>query len=140
MLVSGVLAGIVAGVAFGGDWRRLATFTLRWWPLLIAASGLRLWTAFFPHAELPVYILSLVGVGIVAAVNGRMAGAALIALGTFSNLVVVVLNSGMPYDPTMVAAVAAPSPNDTLHVPMTVDSALPFLSDVIPFGIGRAVY
>ena len=140
MLVSGVLAGIAAGVAFGGDWRRLATLTLRWWPLLIVASALRLWTAFFPHSELPVYVLGLVGVGTVAAVNGRMTGAALIAIGTLSNLVVVVLNGGMPYDTAMVTAVAAPQPTDTLHIPLSDDSVLPFLSDVIPFGIGHAVY
>ena len=40
MLASGVLAGIFAGVAFGGDWRRLANFTLGLWPILVLALGL----------------------------------------------------------------------------------------------------
>src|SRR5438876_776464 len=35
MLASGVAAGIFAGIAFGGDWRRLSTFTLKPWPVLV---------------------------------------------------------------------------------------------------------
>lgn len=140
MLVSGVVAGIAAGVAFGGDWRRLATFTLRWWPLLVVASALRLWTFFLPTAELAVYVLGFAGIGIVAALNWRIAGAALIAAGTFSNLVVVLLNGGMPYDPAHAASVGAPIPMDSLHVVLRDDTRLPFLSDVIPFGLGHAVY
>src|SRR5689334_21194109 len=104
MLVSGVIAGIAAGVAFGGDWRRLATFTLRWWPLLVVASALRVFTYLYPHADFAIDVLVLVGIGIVAAVNWRLAGAALIAIGTLSNVLVVLANTGMPYDPVTVAA------------------------------------
>src|SRR5438093_5204578 len=39
MLASGVAIGIAAGIAFGGDWRRLATFSLLWCPLLLIAFG-----------------------------------------------------------------------------------------------------
>ncbi len=140
MLVSGVVAGIVAGVAFGGDWRRLATFTLRWWPLLVVASALRLWTVLEPHADLLIHVAGLVGVGVVAAANARLAGAALIAAGTFANVLVIALNNGMPYDPQVVAAVGAQVPDNRLYVPLTPSTMLPFLGDIIPFGIGRAVY
>ncbi|TMB72161.1 MAG: hypothetical protein E6J52_12875, partial [Chloroflexi bacterium] len=140
MLASGVAIGIAAGIAFGGDWRRLATFTLRWWPLLVIASALRLWTFFVPSADLAVYLAGLIGIGIVSAVNWRVAGAALIAIGTFSNVLVVLANAGMPYDPSTATAVGAPAPTDALHVLLNEDTRLPFLSDIIPFGLGRAVY
>src|SRR5260221_3168108 len=96
MLVSGVIAGIAAGIAFGGDWRRLGTFTLRWWPLLVIASALRLWTFFFPNADFLIYVIGLFGIGLVAALNSLLPGAALIALSTFANVLVVVFNTGMP--------------------------------------------
>jgi MFS family permease len=140
MLVSGVVAGIAAGVAFGGNWRRLSTFTLRWWPLLVVAATLRLWTFFVPTVDLAVYALGLFGTGIVAAANRQLPGAALIAIGTFANILVVLINSGMPYDLSTAVAVGAPLPNDSLHVVLTDDTRLAFLADIIPFGLGRAVY
>lgn len=140
MLVSGVLAGIAAGIAFGGDWRRLGTFTLRWWPLLVVASALRLSTLFFPDAPLPLYLIGFIGIGLVAAANARLPGAALIAIGTFANVLVIALNAGMPYDPAAVATAGASIPDEAFYVPLTADTRAPFLSDIIPFGLGRAVY
>jgi len=141
MLVSGVAIGIAAAIAFGGDWRRLANLNLKWWPLLIAAAGMRLYTyRFDPHAPLAVYLLGLVGVGIVAAANWRMPGAALISIGTFTNVLVVALNGGMPYDPEVVRAVDGAPPDDTLHVLLSPESALPFLSDIVPVGLVHGVY
>ena len=140
MLASGVIAGIAAGIAFGGDWRRLATVTLQWWPLLILATALRLWTSFFPKADLSIYLLGLIGIGLVAARNWRLPGAALIAVGTFSNVFVILLNGGMPYDPAVAAAVEARIPDDGFHTPFNANTRLAFLSDTIPFGLGHAVY
>src|SRR4029077_12626574 len=135
MLASGVAAGIIAGVAFGGDWRRLATFSLKLWPVLVLAVGLRLVGDFaFPDAPLALYLVSLLGVAVVAGWNWRVPGALLIAIGTSLNLFVVALNSGMPYDPMVAAAVGAPLPNDALHVVLQADTRLEFLSDVIPVG------
>ena len=140
MLASGVVAGVVAGIAFGGDWRRLASFSLRWWPLLVIASALRLVTVVYPRADLIVYLLGLAGIGLVAGLNWKLPGAALIALGTFANVFVILLNIGMPYDPATVAAVGALVPDDGLHVVLSADTRLPFLADIIPFGVGHAVY
>jgi MFS family permease len=135
MLASGVVAGIIAGVAFGGDWRRLATFSLKLWPVLVLAVGLRLVGDFaFPDAPLALYLTSLLGVAVVAGWNWRVPGALLIAIGTSLNLVVVALNSGMPYDPVVAGAVGAPLPNDALHIVLQSDTRLEFLSDVIPVG------
>ena len=135
MLASGVAAGIILGVAFGGDWRRLATFNLKLWPVLVVAVALRLVGDFaFPDAPLALYLASLLGVAVVAGWNWRVPGALLIAAGTLLNLLVVGLNSGMPYDPVVAAAVGAPLPNDALHVLLRSDTRLEFLSDVIPVG------
>ena len=140
MLASGVIAGIAAGIAFGGDWRKLATFTLRLWPLLVLAAGARFITAFAPHLPLWFYIASLAGIAIVAAANARLPGAALIAVGTTMNLAVIALNGGMPYDPALVTAVGAPLPNDTLHITLEAGSRLSFLADVVPVGPIRSVF
>ena len=145
MLASGVILGIAAGVAFGGDWRRLSTFTLRFWPLLVAASALRLVTFFYPNAELLVYVVGFIGIGAVALGNWRLPGSSLIALGTFMNVLVIVLNSGMPYDLPTAVSVGVRIPDDALHVVMGPATRLPLLGDIIPFAIGplaftRAVY
>jgi MFS family permease len=141
MLASGVAAGIIAGVAFGGDWRRLATFSLKLWPVLVLAVGLRLVGTFaFPDAPLALYLTSLLGVAVVAGWNWRVPGAVLIAVGTSLNLLVVALNSGMPYDPVVAAAVGAPPPNDALHVLLRSDTRVEFLSDVIPVGPIHSVF
>jgi MFS family permease len=140
MLASGVIAGIAAGVAFGGDWRRLSTFALHLWPLLVVASALRLITLPYPHASLLVYVLGYIAIGGVAVANWRLPGSSLIAVGTFMNVLVTLVNSGMPYDLSTVVAVQAPIPDDSLHVLLGSGTRLPLLADVIPFGIVHAVY
>jgi MFS family permease len=139
MLVSGVIAGIAAGVAFGGDWRRLATFSLRFWPLLVVAFTIRTLAGLFP-APLGVYLVALVGIALVAALNWRLPGALLIAIGTAMNVVVVSLNTGMPYDAVTAVAVGAPLPTDSLHVLMGDQTQLRFLADIVPVGFARSVY
>ena len=140
MLVSGVAAGIAAGIAFGGDWRRLGTFYLQWWPLLVIASALRLFTFVVPTADLPIYVIGLTGIGVVAARNGRLPGAALIAIGTFANVLAIAVNQGMPYDETVLAAIGGKAPPDGLHVLLSDATRLPFLTDIIPFGLAHGVF
>jgi len=141
MLASGVAAGILAGVAFGGDWRRLATFSLKLWPVLVLAVGLRFVGGLASlDAPLALYLVSLLGVAVVAGWNWRVPGALLIAIGTSLNLLVVALNSGMPYDPVLAASVGAPLPTDALHAVLRSDTRLEFLSDVIPVGPIHSVF
>jgi MFS family permease len=134
MLASGVFVGVIAGIAFGGDWRRLAYFNLRLWPVLLFALGARLvgYVVLPNSSPLVVYVASLLGVALVAVWNWRIPGALLIAAGTGLNLLVVAANDGMPYDSISAAAVGAPMPNDGLHVVLASGSRLQFLSDVIP--------
>src|SRR5438132_12718788 len=96
MLASGVLAGIFAGVAFGGDWRRLSNFTLGLWPVLVVALALRLIAGFIPSSLL-IYTASLLAVAIVAAWNWRIPGAILVLVGSSFNLFVVVFNFRFTY-------------------------------------------
>ena len=140
MLVSGVIAGIAAGIAFGGDWRRLSTFTLHLWPLLVVGAGLRLLGYVVPTSPLAVYFIGLFCVAVVAARNYRLPGAALISVGTFSNVIVVLLNSGMPVDMRLAAEIDALPPPNGLHIPLDPGTIFPFLSDIIPVGIVRGMY
>jgi MFS family permease len=139
MLVSGVAAGIAAGIAFGGDWRRLATFSLRFWPVLFLAVAIR-FVAGLTEAPLAAYVISLVAIAAVAGLNWHLPGAVLVAFGTGMNILVVALNSGMPYDVETVRAVGAAVPHDALHVPLDAASRLPFLADIVPVGFVRSVY
>ena len=140
MLVSGVVAGIAAGIAFGGDWRRLSTFTLNLWPLLVVGAGLRLIGYVVPTSPLAVYFIGLLCVAVVAAANWRLPGAALISVGTFSNVLVVLLNSGMPVDMTVARAIDALPPENGLHIELGPGTTFPFLADIIPVGIARSMY
>jgi len=140
MLVSGVIAGIAAGVAFGGEWRKLAGFSIRFWPLLLIAFAVRTVASLIPSAPLSAYLVALLGIAMVATLNWRLPGALLIATGTAMNVVVIGLNSGMPYDVATATAVGAPLPTDSLHVSMSDQTILRFLGDIVPVGLVRSVY
>src|SRR5947207_13647433 len=100
MLASGVAAGIIAGVAFGGDWRRLATFNLKLWPILVFAVGLRLVGDFVRlDSPLVLYLVSLLGVAVVAGWNLRVPGALLIVAAISLHPLVVVVDSRVSYPP-----------------------------------------
>jgi DHA3 family macrolide efflux protein-like MFS transporter len=135
MLVSGVVAGIAAGIAFGGDWRRLNSFNLHLWPLLVVGAGLRLFGYLVPTSPLAVYFIGLVCVAVVAARNWRLPGAALISVGTFSNVLVVLFNNGMPYDVALATEINA-LPDTGLYVPLGPGTIFPFLGDIIPVAVG----
>jgi DHA3 family macrolide efflux protein-like MFS transporter len=84
-------------------------------------------------------------VGIVSAANWRLPGAALISVGTFSNVLVVLLNSGMPVDMTLAAEISALPPENGLHIALGPGTIFPFLADIIPVGFApiaalRSVY
>lgn len=139
MLVSGVAAGVIVGVVFGGDWRRLSSFSLKLWPLLVFALGLRAFGTLVPTSPLELYLVSLLGVAVVAAWNWRIPGTALITVGTLLNIVVATVNGGMPYDAAAVAGLGIQPPTDALHIPLTPETRLAFLADVIPVGPARSV-
>ncbi|MGH2491521.1 MAG: MFS transporter [Candidatus Limnocylindria bacterium] len=106
----------------------------------MVASALRLLTVPFPHASFLIYVLGFIGIGAVAVANWRLPGSSLIAVGTFMNVLVILVNTGMPYDVPTVVAVGAKIPDDSLHIVLDSGTRLPLLADIIPVGFARSVY
>jgi hypothetical protein len=140
MLASGVILGLVLGLAVGRTWRPLAAVQIRWLPLVIAGLVARAIAAFATPLAFPLYVFALAGTAAGAAANIRLSGAVLIAIGGALNLTVVVLNQGMPIDPGALAVASASMPTDALHVGVTNSTVLVGLADVIPVPFARAVY
>ena len=106
---------------------------------MIGAS-LRIIGYVVPTSPLPVYFVGLLCVAVVAARNWRLPGAALISVGTFTNVVVVWLNGGMPVDMAVAATIEALPPPNGFHIPLVPDTIFPFLADIIPVGIAHGMY
>ena len=116
------------------------TAQIRWLPLLIAGLLARAAASLVPAIGFPLYLFALASTVAGAAANVRLTGAALVAVGGALNLVVVLLNHGMPVDPAAVAAAGAVMPTDALHVALSEATRLAALGDVVPVAIARAVY
>jgi uncharacterized protein DUF5317 len=140
MLVSGLLAGLLLGLATGGDWRNLQRFELKLWPGLVAGVIARTAAPFAGGLALVASLAGLVLVALVAVVNRALPGAWLIALGSSLNAVVTFANAGMPVDPGALAASGKPAPSDGLHVLLGSDTRLPFLADVLLAPVVNNIY
>ncbi|HYM82568.1 MAG TPA: DUF5317 family protein [Candidatus Dormibacteraeota bacterium] len=131
-----VLAGSVAGFAFGGSLERLGAVRLRWVPLALA--GLAVQVALFTDAGWrlagglapTIYVLSTAAVLAVVLANLRLAGLPLVAVGAASNLVAIVANGGaMPVDPVALASLGLAAGGATNSV-ILADPAFRPLTDV----------
>jgi len=140
MLASSVVLGFVLGLAIGRSWRPLAAVQVKWLPLLIVGLLARVVASLATPVAFPLYVFALGATAVSAAANVRLAGAVFVAVGTALNLVVVLLNHGMPVDAGAVVAAAASMPTDALHVSVASATVLKVLADVIPVPIARAVY
>jgi hypothetical protein len=140
MLASGVILGVVAGLAIGHKGSRLAAIQIRWVPLLVASLFARIVALFLPVVAFPLYVFAIASTAVGAAANVRLTGAALVAVGGALNLAVVLLNHGMPVDAAAAAAAGASMPSDVLHVVVGDGTVLAVLADVIPVPLARAVY
>jgi hypothetical protein len=140
MLASGVVLGVITGLAVRRSWRPLAAVQIQWLPLLIAGLLVRAVAPFASSIALPLYVFALASTAIGAAANIRLTGAALVALGGALNLAVVLLNHGMPVDAGAVAAAGASMPTDALHVTIGDATLLWPLADVIAVPVAHAVY
>lgn len=108
--------------------------------MLIGSLVLRVIASMVGEAGYPLYLTAVAGTSAAALVNYRLAGAAIVALGGCLNLIVVLVNHGMPVDPAAVAMVGAQMPRDSLHVALGASTLLAVLADVIPVAIVRSVY
>jgi hypothetical protein len=140
MLVSGLLAGFVVGLAAGGDWRNLARLSLSLSPALIAAAVARLAAPFLGGLALAASIAGLVLIAVVAFANRALPGAWFIEVGALLNSVVTFLNGGMPLDPGALALSGRAAPSDGLHVVLGADTRLPFLADVLLIPVVNNIY
>ena len=140
MLVSGLVAGFVLGLASGGDWRRLQHLDFKLWPALLAGAISRAVAPFLGGLALGASILGLALITLVALVNRALPGAWLIALGSMLNVLVTSVNGGMPVDPGALVAAGKPIPNDGLHVVLGPDTRLGFLADVLLAPIVNNIY
>jgi uncharacterized protein DUF5317 len=140
MLVSGLVAGFVLGLATGGNWRNLQRLDLKLWPGLLAGAIARVVAPFLGGLALSVSIAGLMLVTLVALVNRALPGAWFIGLGSVLNTVVTLANGGMPVDPGALAASGKPPPSDGLHVMLGPDTRLPFLADVLLVPLVNNIY
>ncbi len=140
MLASGVVLGVLAGLAVGRTWRPLAAVHVRWFPVLVVALLARVIAPLIAPLAYPLYVTALAGTAVSAAANVRLRGAFLVAFGGALNLLVVLLNHGMPVDAGAVTTAGATMPNDALHVPLTNSTLVAFLADIVAVPIAHSVY
>lgn len=143
MLVSGLAAGLLAGLLARGDLRRLGQLRPRWLPLFVLAIAARLvailpWD---PEGQRALYTASVWVLATVALANLALPGAWLIAAGIGSNALVVTANGGaMPVSLEAAAAVGRVESFDPLHEELNQGTLLPMLGDVIPVPLIGNVY
>jgi hypothetical protein len=102
LVIAVLVGGILVGLVLGGSLRNLAEARLRWWPLAIAGLVLQL----VPVPSRPGQADHWVAVGLFVAsylvllafvaVNLRLPGFPLVAVGFALNLLVIGVNGGMP--------------------------------------------
>lgn len=145
ILLDGIVLGVVVGLLTGGSLTSLANHRLRGAGLFVALLAVQVLAPRLPfemseNVLLRVFwTLPAIGCLVLAIINIREPGFALVATGFVLNIVVVTMNSGMP---VLVAnaeivgaqleAVDAAVAKSWLHVPARADSTWLWLADVIP--------
>ncbi|MEU4195018.1 DUF5317 domain-containing protein [Kribbella sp. NPDC026611] len=134
-----------AALATGGRFGRLAGNTLTGLHWLAAAAIGQLLGSAFGGTAYPIGLIgSAVCIAVFLRLNLRHAGVGLLALGFFSNALVVALNGAMPVSLTALARVGVGDAvvTDPRHELMDSATRLHWLGDVVPValpGIGQAV-
>jgi hypothetical protein len=97
-----IVAGVLVGIALGGDIRTLSDIRLRWWPLALIGLALQLIPIPSMDGQLDhwlavgLLIASYVVLLVFVAMNIKLLGFPLIAVGFALNLLVISANGGMP--------------------------------------------
>jgi hypothetical protein len=102
LILGAIVIGILAGFVMGGSLQQLAEIKLRWWPLALLGLALQL----APVPSMKGQLDHWLGVGLLiasyvvllafVAVNIRLPGFWLIAIGFALNVIVISINGGMP--------------------------------------------
>ncbi|MGH2555484.1 MAG: DUF5317 domain-containing protein [Actinomycetota bacterium] len=150
LILAVVVAGILAGVALGGDVRTLSDVKLRWWPLAPIGLALQLVPVPSRQGELDHWL----SVGLLIAsyivllgfvwMNMKLPGFPLIAVGFAMNLLVISVNGGMPVTEHALRQAYGPRASSEIvrlqeeggakHHLAREDDVLLQLADVIPVG------
>jgi hypothetical protein len=152
LVVGAIVVGILLGLALGGRLANLAEVTLRWWPLALVGLALQL----IPVPSMEGQIDHWLAVGLLAAsyavllvfvaVNIRLPGFPVVAVGFALNLLVISLNGGMAVSDEALHRAYGPGPGyekmyrvlvehgGAKHHLAGPDDVLRPLTDVIPVG------
>ena len=150
MIVTVLLAAIVAGIAVmrGGSLERLSETKFRW-PWLIALGlgaqiGLEVWSPAWldDGVGLAVLLGSNALVALFLAVNIRLPGMALAAIGMTLNVIVIAANGAMPVSQRALDKAGYEGDVgefDRKHELLDDSTKLPWLADVIPLPYLRTI-
>ena len=141
-----LLIGIGVGLARGGSFATLSRTQLRGVPLVFAGVFLQIGSTIAERADVAWLPFGLVLASFsftfaFAALNWRLPGMTLIALGALMNFVVISANGGMPVSLTALerAGLGNPFANGGVtkgaHHALGPDTRLDFLADVIPIRV-----
>jgi len=140
MLVSGLVAGFVLGLALGGDWRRLQQLDFKLSPALLVGAVARAVAPFLGGLRLVTKKIGLLLIALIGVINRGVPGAWLIGIGSALNFLVISVNGGMPVDPGALVAAGKSIPNDGLHLVLGPDTRLGFLADVLLAPVVNNIY
>ncbi len=149
-VVLAVLIGIVVGFARGGSLSTLGRAELRGVPFVFAGVALQVASTVSERYEvdwlpLAFVLVSFACVSAFAALNWRLSGMTLVALGALANFIVIAANGGMPVSLAAARSAGLGNPFDGgggvkgAHHALSDDSRLTFLADIIPLRFGANV-
>lgn len=142
LVLVAAFAGLLAGLAAGGDLQAVRQVQLRWWGLIVAAWAVQLVGAGLPGwmaaaTNLATYVLLLAALG----ANRHLRGIGVMAAGAALNTLVIAANGGrMPVDLGALVAGGAPdgvvsrlaAGQEPFHFLAGPGTRLWLLADVIP--------
>lgn len=131
---------VLVGLLRGGSLDALAATPFRALPVLFAALvvqvGFDIWDPEWlsDSGDLALLILTNVGVAAFLLLNRTLPGMLLAAIGLVMNVLVISANGAMPVSERAAEAAGMGSIGEVglKHEPLTDDSLLPFLADIIP--------
>jgi hypothetical protein len=136
-----ILAGLYYGLVRGGLVRNLGVARLQWWGLLaVGIGGPLLVDRLDPPRSVSLIVVAFGALLVFATRNRHLPGMLLVATGVAANLLVVVVNGGMPVRADALVSAGLASRADVEFVEISgvqrleePGDRLVFLADVIPF-------
>ncbi len=145
LLAISVGAGLVLGLASGGSLHALEDMHFRYWWMLLCGLVLQLtaplWLEYagMSHsvAVRVIWPVSTMAILVACLANRHVTGMGVVAIGVLLNCVVICSNGGMPVSLVGLSDVAVATAQQRLnaswiHVPLSANTHIPILADVIP--------